>query len=363
MAKKLTPAQEAARQRRLDEADKKDDVRAKAKEEGERAKKSSAAQDKRIKSREKSGKPTDAAKQEQAAASAAKVGGASAIDASAAAGLGETVEQAPAPAPRTRTERNAAAARRGMERTAGRSLTPEEATSQRLLEKDLSELARKQKREAAQRDADIEGRDLSAEDRARKIAAEQTRAATVTNPLAGNEAATEHLDPDEPGGASQPWNVGERTEATAKTLGNVRLKSGGAPIFPSSGQPAARTPEEADDVRISNLIKDIKEEGSKRTVNKHTLARLKSNLSMYQDIPYGTPSVCPHAGCTNTVSWDDHAEVQDRNHPDYDAEYGSVACSDCKAKGLKSGKDLPHLQSIRKRGNPTAEDFQFFDNY
>lgn len=260
-------------------------------------------------------------------------------------------------------KKRADAARTKLEAKSSRKLTPEEASAQALLEKDFAELTSKEKREAAQRDADIEGRDLSAEARARKIAAEQTRAATVADPLAGNEAATEHLDPDEPGGAARPWEAGERTTAVAKRLGNVRLKSGGTPIFPSSGQPAARTSEEADDVQISNLLKQIKEEGSKRTVNKHTLARLKSNLSMYQDLPYDTPSVCPHSGCTNTIPWDYHAEVQDSNHPDYDAAYGSVACNDCKAKGLKSGKDLPHLQGVSRRGNPTAEDFQFFGNY
>jgi len=370
MAKKLTKAEEAKLvAQRLAKTDEADDVRGKVKAEGDKARASSAKQDKRISARDKSGKSTDAAKVE-AATPRTKRGAPSAVDASAVDTSLMDAQPASAPTvtPKGKTEKSAAANRRSAERTAGRKMTGEEATAQGLLEKDFAELQRQSRREARQRDADVEGRDLAEEARQRRLAREETPAATVANPLGGgNAAATEFLPADAPGGANKPYVAGEATTAVARRLGTRGFPVQGSPdtdAFISSGQPQAKSPETADDTHVADLIRSIRQEGAKRVVNKGTLAQLKSQLSMVQDMPQNTPSVCPHSGCTNVIPWDNWAEVQDRDHPDYDAAYGSVACDSCKSKGLKSGNQLPHLQSFTRRGgNPGQTDFFNASNY
>ena len=364
MAKKLTKAEEAKLvAQRSAKTDAADDVRGKVKEEGDKAKANSAKQDKRVSSRDKAGKPTDAAKVD-AATPRTKKGAPSAVDASAAdASLMDAQPgSAPTPTPRGTTEKNIAANRRGAERTSGRKMTGEESASQGVLEKDLAELQRQERRDARQKDVDITGGDLAEESRQRRLAREETPAATVANPMgSGNAAATEFLPADAPGGANKPYVADEATTATARKLGVRGFPVQGSlntDAFISSGQPQASSAESADDTHVANLIRNIKQEGSARTVNKGTLARLKSQLATTPNLPFGTPSVCPHSGCTSVVP-----DITDVKHPDYDAAYGSVACDSCKSKGLKSGNDLPHLQGLRKRGNPIDTDFFNASNY
>jgi len=365
MAKKLTKAEEAKLvAQRLAKTDEADDVRGKVKAEGDKARASSAKQDKRISARDKSGKSTDAAKVE-AATPRTKRGAPSAVDASAVdtSLMGAQPASAPTVTPRGTTEKNLAATRRGASKTAGRSLTAEEDVQARLFAKDETELKRKAAEEARQKDAELQGRDLPEESRQRKVDRELDESkATVANPLGGgNAAATEFLPADAPGGANKPYVADEATTATARRLGTRGFPVQGSPdtdAFISSGQPQAKSPETADDTHVADLIRNIRQVGSARVVNKATLARLKSQLATTPRIPFGTPSVCPHSGCTSVVP-----EITDVNHPDYDAAYGSVACDSCKTKGLKSGEDLPHLQGLRKRGNPTDTDFFNASNY
>jgi hypothetical protein len=370
MAKKLTKAEEAKLvAQRLAKTDEADDVRGKVKAAGDEARASSAKQDKRISARDKSGKSTDAAKVE-AATPRTKRGAPSAVDASAVdtSLMDAPPATAPTVTPKGKTEKSAAANRRSAERTAGRKMTGEEATAQGLLEKDFAELQRQSRREARQRDADVEGRDLAEEARQRRLAREETPAATVADPEAGNAAALEHLSANMPGGRNFPLVAGAATSAIdARTGSNAGFPiegASGSRDFDTLGAPQAKSPETADDTHISDLIRSIRQEGAKRTVNKGTLAQLKSQLSMVQDMPPKTPGVCPHSGCTNIIPWDNWAEVQDQDHPDYDAAYGSVACDSCKSKGLKSGNQLPHLQSFTRRGgNPGQTDFFNASNY
>ena len=259
-------------------------------------------------------------------------------------------------------KKNLDVARKNVERNAGRSMTAQEAAVQGVLEKDLAELQRQERRQSRQKDADIEGRNLAEESRQRRVDRElEGSRATVADPMGGNAAAIEFLPANAPGGANKPWVADEATTAIARRLGTRGFPVQGSPntdAFISSGQPKASSAETADDVHIANLIRNAQAENAKRVPNKGTIAQIKAQLSNHPTIPFGSPSLCPHSGCTNAVPF-----IDDKNHPDVDAAYGSVACDSCRAKGLKSGEELPHLQSFTRRGNPAQTDFFNIENY